>query len=763
MTKAIFVLFVLCFCATGNAQTPPSAQVRFKAKVLLDGPPRPASRETLLTNVNSVHAADLDGDNDLDVLASFNRGGLCWLENLGNGQFSKLKHIYKHEGSVVSICTMGRNADGRLDIAVGLGIGSFALPQKSVVLLENQGNESFKPKLLLNESEYSSSGRVFVKAADFDKDMKVDIVAAFDFQSEQEQDRIVWFKNLGNGAFSDQRVIDSAQVAIDDDLEHYKGGAINICDVNGDGLIDVLSGFTWFKNNNGQSFSPHQIAERGGGANPTSISPADLDNDRDMDLFMSWIGGVSVFVNDGAGGFTGHSVGGAPRPEGGFVSISPTDINGDKRMDVPAALFNGGRIMFFENLGDLKFSPQKITKDPNLVFGSSVFTADFDNDKDSDVLSGFMANGGMIILYENIGLERELRSYAYVTNYSSTESNKGSVSFIDIKDHKKTNKSVPVGRGPRGLASSPNGDFVYVANGVAGSVSVIRNEDQSVIHTFDRITGPIDVAFTDDGEYVYVAANGSAFGMIHVIKTKSNAVVATIKLPLTPDNKPMRPQAIGFVSTPKPAFFVPCYDPVTKLYGAIYVIDHQHTLDTISGSPSEKAVTITFEPTPHNMIPAAKKMPNSITTTADSRYAFVTNEGTHSLSVIDIEKRKRIEFGTAGDVRDGDIQVGMHPHGVAVHSDQGIVHAFTSGGLTNKPGFVSVIDINIEQRSADRKQDVVVGKLPIGIAATPDGKFVYVANYQSNNVSVIDTGSRAVIQTIHTGMSPWAVVVGASR
>lgn len=44
-----------------------------------------------------------------------------------------------------------------------------------------------------------------------------------------------------------------------------------------------------------------------------------------------------------------------------------------------------------------------------------------------------------------------------------------------------------------------------------------------------------------------------------------------------------------------------------------------------------------------------------------------------------------------------------------------------------------------------------VGYSPIGISFTPDGKYVYVSNYQSNNDSVIRTEDNSVINTIDFG------------
>ncbi len=61
--------------------------------------------------------------------------------------------------------------------------------------------------------------------------------------------------------------------------------------------------------------------------------------------------------------------------------------------------------------------------------------------------------------------------------------------------------------------------------------------------------------------------------------------------------------------------------------------------------------------------------------------------------------------------------------------------------------------------------NVDVGVSPAALAVTPDGDFVYVANFASvggNTVSVIQTSDNTVIDTIDVGSSPFGVAVTAT-
>ena len=54
---------------------------------------------------------------------------------------------------------------------------------------------------------------------------------------------------------------------------------------------------------------------------------------------------------------------------------------------------------------------------------------------------------------------------------------------------------------------------------------------------------------------------------------------------------------------------------------------------------------------------------------------------------------------------------------------------------------------------------VAVGDVPVGVAVTPDGAFVYVTNNFSNNVSVIRTSDNTVVATVAVGNGPRGVAV----
>jgi YVTN family beta-propeller protein len=126
---------------------------------------------------------------------------------------------------------------------------------------------------------------------------------------------------------------------------------------------------------------------------------------------------------------------------------------------------------------------------------------------------------------------------------------------------------------------------------------------------------------------------------------------------------------------------------------------------------------------------------------ASARYAYVTNSGDGTVSVIE----------TANNAVIGSIPVGGEPVDVAI-SPNG-ARAYVAGKSSDS---VAVIDTATNAVLTT----VPVGKEPLGIAAGPEGNRVYVANFGDETVSVIDTSSNTVFGSpIAVGKEPDGVAV----
>jgi len=128
---------------------------------------------------------------------------------------------------------------------------------------------------------------------------------------------------------------------------------------------------------------------------------------------------------------------------------------------------------------------------------------------------------------------------------------------------------------------------------------------------------------------------------------------------------------------------------------------------------------------------------------ADGKYLFVSciGEGADSITVIDLN--------TGSEIEESPISVGADPQGMTIANNK----LYVANEWDNN---VSVIDIDPTSSSRWQKlaYNISVGKSPADLATSQDGSFVYVVNSGSDTVSVIDTATDQVIDTLTVGDCP---------
>ncbi len=96
------------------------------------------------------------------------------------------------------------------------------------------------------------------------------------------------------------------------------------------------------------------------------------------------------------------------------------------------------------------------------------------------------------------------------------------------------------------------------------------------------------------------------------------------------------------------------------------------------------------------------------------------------------------------------IAVPSNPNAIAFTPDSSYAYVTNQGSNT-----VSVFDTSDHSTVAS----IPVGNTPIDIAITSDGLYAYVCNHDSNNVSIIEISSNTVVATPSVGTSPTSIAV----
>ncbi|MGR9087312.1 MAG: beta-propeller fold lactonase family protein [Gammaproteobacteria bacterium] len=272
------------------------------------------------------------------------------------------------------------------------------------------------------------------------------------------------------------------------------------------------------------------------------------------------------------------------------------------------------------------------------------------------------------------------------------------VKVIDIATNTVT-ATINVGSEPRGVAITPDGARVYVANTESDNVSVINTTTNTVIATIGVGDAPVDIAVTPDGAQAYVSNAGS--DNVSIINTGNNTVTATVVVGDNPTRLAITPNG-------------------ARVYVANGLSD---TVSVIATSNNTVLATIPVGTA------AVDDNPVGVAITPNGTWVYVTNAFSDTVSVI----------ATSSNTETGTISVGDLPNEIAITPDGS--RAYVGNSLDDNVSVINTFDNTVIAT-------IGVGTYPSGIAFTPDGARAYVTNNNSDNISVIDTSNDTVTNTI---------------
>ncbi len=382
----------------------------------------------------SVHAADLDDDGDLDVLAASSWSDrLSWHENLGNGNFGEYQVISEdHDGpsevaaadfdgdDLLDIVCVNRNEDE--DIGAGLvwyrnlGEGNFELVDTLMARgwheyvhvadmdvdgdldiischgldemdwLANDGTGNFSAPIELER--YAAYLR-FVETPDLNGDGLPDVLYGLNDPTPQKQ-TVLWRESIAPGEWE---LPDLVMLGVS------RVGIPQVADFDQDGLLDVVvasigsNSLSWLRNE-GYTFSPPRLIARKNNFRPESIAVGDINDDGWPDILASSIqedavgsSDYCVYYNNGDGTFsTGPTFQSWYYPQ---RDLQLVDMDGDNDLDMlwaspgQGGLFNG-QIGWVRNDGGSWSEPILLLTEALAVL--DVLATDLDQDGQLDLV-----------------------------------------------------------------------------------------------------------------------------------------------------------------------------------------------------------------------------------------------------------------------------------------------------------------------------------------------------------------------------------------
>jgi YVTN family beta-propeller protein len=334
---------------------------------------------------------------------------------------------------------------------------------------------------------------------------------------------------------------------------------------------------------------------------------------------------------------------------------------------------------------------------------------------------------------------------------------------IDARSSKMLRR-IPVGRAPKGLALAPSGKRLYVANSWSDSVSEIDTGSLEVVRTLPAGFEPNAVA-TDRGERTLFVANRISNDISVVDLATARELKRLLAgrgasyLALSPDGSRLYsthiyPKLKEFRTAPE--------SEITVVDVARQIVIDRYRLEQAAGVfhvalSADGRLGIAAEMRPKNLIPLAHVEHGWVIGNALSLFGEDIGEVVHA----PIDELER--YFTP-------------PFAVVIAPDKSAAYVSATGSDS-----VTVVDIPkllayvrklspAERRALPNDLSasanyvaarIAVGSGPKGLALSPDGARLYVANRTGDTISVIDTASRRV--TGELGLGAPATLTAARR
>jgi YVTN family beta-propeller protein len=285
--------------------------------------------------------------------------------------------------------------------------------------------------------------------------------------------------------------------------------------------------------------------------------------------------------------------------------------------------------------------------------------------------------------------------------------------------------SIPVGKRPRGIHATPDGQRVFVtlsgsprvapgvdenrapADKTADGLGVIDPVTRKLIDRWHVGSDPEQLAISKDGKFAFIANEDDASALI--VDLNSGQSRGKVKVSAEPEGVAVNPTN-GEV-------YVTCEEK-----GEVFMID-----------PGQQRVIAKIE---------TGGRPRSVAFLPDGSRAYAACENGGYVAVIDAQSHKllsKIQLPT-----------GSLPMSTSVSHDGKELYVSTGRGNA-----IAIIDTGKDEVIAT----IPVGNRVWGIALDPGGTKLYTANGASNDVSVVDLKLRKELRRIKVGDGPWGIAI----
>jgi YVTN family beta-propeller protein len=296
---------------------------------------------------------------------------------------------------------------------------------------------------------------------------------------------------------------------------------------------------------------------------------------------------------------------------------------------------------------------------------------------------------------------------AYVSNRWSN-----SVSIVDLAAGEVTG-DLPVGTGPSGLALTPDGSALYVANTVSNDISLVDLASGRERKRLSAGNAPYAVSLTEDGESVYVTSRLSSQLAFREPPVAELTVVGAVSERVA-DRLAFHSAHLieGIDVTPEGDWVVVTLVRPKNLIPATQVGRGwmlTFGLGIVDRTQDRKIIQL-----PLDDVNAFYADPYDVVVTPDGQRAFVSHSGADVITVVDLHALRELIDGLPAD-------------SLAVYANH----------------------LGLSDRYVVKR--IATGANPKGLALSPDGQRLYVAERLDDRISVIDVETAEIVDAIDLG------------
>ena len=289
-----------------------------------------------------------------------------------------------------------------------------------------------------------------------------------------------------------------------------------------------------------------------------------------------------------------------------------------------------------------------------------------------------------------------------------------------------------------GLTSDSFAGVMYVQNSNSSSISVIDLATNSILLNITLDEMLQNIKLSEDQLTLYIMTTDGGSGSIFMFNTTSNELIKEI-----PTEASVQDVA-NFNGTLYMSDLIGGKVQVMNTNGTLIVeIDVGARPQFMEVRPDGQVLYVTRSGGPISVVDLEQNvmikeidsgsMPHRLYFTSDGSKLFVVNAESDTLSVINSHRHEIMK----------DIPVGDNPQYVALNPDETLAYVTNMDSDT-----ISLVDT----QTFEIVDEIPVGNGPYGIAFSADGgDLFYVSNTRGNDVSIINTPSSNISDTIYAG------------